>query len=43
MELEVEDDEGSFYTVLNVPTDASTEEIRKAYRRLAQSLHPDKH
>ncbi|GMH44031.1 hypothetical protein BSKO_11965 [Bryopsis sp. KO-2023] len=38
------DDEGpSYYSVLNVPPDASDGEIRRAYRQLAQVFHPDKH
>lgn len=32
-----------YYGVLNVPRDASQEDVAKAYRRLAQVFHPDKH
>ena len=34
---------GSYYATLNVPRDASDEAIKRAYRHLAQSYHPDKH
>lgn len=31
-----------FYEILNVPRSASTKEIRKAFKKLAVSEHPDK-
>ncbi|EFJ44045.1 molecular chaperone [Volvox carteri f. nagariensis] len=37
------DDFAEYYAVLNVPRDASDEDIRRAYRTLAQVYHPDKH
>ena len=32
----------TYYDVLDVPNDASTEEIRKAYKKQARKFHPDK-
>jgi DnaJ family protein C protein 9 len=39
---EVEDPK-ILYTTLTIPTTATSEEIRKAYRKLALKYHPDKH
>lgn len=30
------------YTLLGIPTDASAEDVKSAYRRIARRLHPDK-
>jgi DnaJ family protein B protein 11 len=31
-----------FYKILNVARNANTNQIKKAYRKLAKELHPDK-
>ncbi|XP_012264021.2 dnaJ homolog subfamily C member 11 [Athalia rosae] len=35
--------EEDFYTFLNLPRNATTDEINNAYRRLSRLYHPDKH
>lgn len=37
----VEDE--SYYAALSLPREATEDDVKKAYRTLAQSLHPDKH
>lgn len=36
-------DEKDYYKILNVEKTASDEEVKRAYRKLAQEVHPDKH
>uniref|UniRef100_A0A383W4E3 J domain-containing protein n=1 Tax=Tetradesmus obliquus TaxID=3088 RepID=A0A383W4E3_TETOB len=43
MALFEEGTDPSYYAILNVPKDASYEDIKRAYRGLAQVFHPDKH
>ena len=33
---------GKFYSILGVPSDADSDQIKKAYRKLAMKYHPDK-
>ena len=35
--------EENYYTFLNLPRDAATDQINAAYWRLSRNYHPDKH
>ena len=37
-----EETENNFYTILEIPQNASPEDIKKSYRRLSLKYHPDK-
>lgn len=41
--LDLDEDRFEYYTVLNVETTATQEEVRRAYRRLCRTYHPDRH
>ena len=41
-EEQEEVNQDSLYAILNLPKDASDDEIKKSYRQLAQVCHPDK-
>ena len=43
MEIDPDERSDDLYAVLNVSRDASSEEVTKAYRKLAFVFHPDKH
>ena len=40
--FQVEEINQNFYTYMAIPNDASTSDVRKAYRRLSLVLHPDR-
>lgn len=43
MDANYQIDNQAYYATLNLPKDASSQAIKKAYRSLAQVFHPDKH
>uniref|UniRef100_A0A061QLV6 Chaperone protein dnaj 13-like n=1 Tax=Tetraselmis sp. GSL018 TaxID=582737 RepID=A0A061QLV6_9CHLO len=42
-EVELPADSTDLYAVLNLPRDASDDDVQRAYRTLARTFHPDKH
>ena len=32
----------TYYNILNIPSSASQDDIKKAYRKLSMELHPDR-
>lgn len=42
-ELQGDEDDREYYTLLNVSDDADQDEIRRAYRRLCRIYHPDRY
>ncbi|KAG2426320.1 hypothetical protein HXX76_013077 [Chlamydomonas incerta] len=42
-DVATQSDDTEYYAILNIPRDASDEDVRRAYRTLAQVYHPDKH
>ncbi len=40
--FQVEEINQNFYEYMGIPNDASTSDVRKAYRRLSLVLHPDR-
>lgn len=43
MKISAQDLEKDFYAILGIDKSASAKEIKRAYRKLAQAYHPDKH
>lgn len=42
LQVKSEKKEPTFYELLDVPTNADTKTIRKAFKKLALTMHPDK-